>query len=40
MRTTAERLAEAKQRARELEQERQRRRARGIFAPVQRPVSS
>ena len=31
MRTTAERLAEAKRRARELERERQRRRARGIF---------
>ena len=31
MRTTAERLAEAKWRARELERERQRRRARGIF---------
>ena len=31
MRTTAERLAEAKRRARELERERQRRRAREIF---------
>lgn len=31
MRTTAERLAEAKRRARELERERQRRRARGIL---------
>lgn len=31
MRTTAERLAEAKRRARELERQRQRRRARGIF---------
>ena len=31
MRTTAERLAEAKRRARDLERERQRRRARGIL---------